>query len=87
VSRWHLDTYSTSRQYFCKKGYSGVVLLEPEDMQILGTLSHKESIDTYQFSIYFVLLLSDQDMKMKTLIGDQFLVKIFENDARDFFSI
>lgn len=78
---------SFKKDYFCQKGFSALIFLDPEDVEIFGSLEGMESIDTYICQCLSIILLKDAELQGYKRTGMQHIIDILSESRRDFLSL
>jgi hypothetical protein len=78
---------SISDQYLNKKDFSGLLFLEPEDLEVYGLISSDAQIGGTEFKVLCVMPLKSYEFKKFQNQGMKAIIDMFSREDRDFLSV
>jgi len=81
------EVITVGNEYLRKNEFSGLVFLDPEDMEIFGGLQYVSEIDGVNCKILSFLLLKEYEMAAYKAHGFDAVIQFLSSEERDFLSI
>jgi len=78
---------STDDQYLNGKGFSGLLFLCPEDIEIYADLTMSEEIDQHHVKCLCIIPLTHSELSSYERKGFDAVIETFDREERDFFSV